>query len=650
MKWILLLAMITIIVVGVAIWRRRDAELKRFIDHYVQKKYPHLEFKIESASFVESQGVRLRGLHCLKRDTATSLIDIDEIFVECPLSVKSLIYRDFVPKQIVINHPVIHLPSADNAGIKQLADQFATDDKTPVKLPMFPISINGGRVVIPDRKKKEGLVSFESINLALHPPGTVFDDQSVASFWVFTGVAENSTVKHLEFRGELTQGLDDWNVKGLANNIDAGPDMLSTLLPSGELAEKFETFAGKTSCTFVAAKDSRVPSGIRFRIEGELFQGNIALPQLEHPISNIFIRYAVDESSIKLSRITGRSGPILFLADYEQDGLDTTGHGLFRAQLEELPLSNRTVEKLAPFIAIDAATLKERYEFSATAKARFEVERKEGKWQPRNVVLACNNLSVWTERFPYRLTGLTGNVSLDEHETLKFRFDSTENDQSLKIAGVFQNTLTDANGRVDIEARGYPIDERLIKSLPEDCRHSIAKLNAEGLLDANVTVRRLPPAEGVASSQTVPEERRRSAADTISSGVTGSAGNASIIPAKRLQLELYLGVRNGSMRFERFPYRITGVTGLIARKIEDHWEFPGFRGKAGTADIVATGGLAPNPQNPDNLVLNLRIDTKGLAFDEQLRSALALYPQYEIIRSLNVRGKANASIQIRYES
>ena len=641
--------MITVIVVGVAIWRRRDAELKRFIDHYVQKKYPHLEVKIASASFVENQGVRLRGLHCSVRDTANSLIDIDEVFIECPLSVKSLIYRDFVPKQIVINHAAIHLPSADGTGIRQWAKHFTTDDKTSVKLPMFPILINGGRVAFPNRKKKEGFCSFESINLGLYPPGTVFEDQSVSNYWVFTGGAENSTVKHLEFRGEVTEGVDDWNVKGLANNVDAGPDMLSTLLPPGELAEKIETFAGKTSCTFTAAKDTRVPTGVRFKIEGELFQGNIALAQLEHPISNIFIRYAVDESSIKLSRITGRSGPILFLADYTQDGLDSMGHGLFRAQLEELPLSNRTVEKLAPFVVIDAAALKDRYEFSATAKTRFEVERKDGKWHPRHVELTCNNLSVWTERFPYRLTGLVGNISLDERATLKFRFDSAENDQSLKIAGMFQDALTDANGRVDIEARGYPIDERLIKSLPEDCRHSIAKLNAEGLLDANMTIRRLPKAEGIASSQSVPEERRRTAADTISSGVTGHSGSG-MVEAKRLQLELYLGVRNGSMRFERFPYRITNVTGLIARKIEDHWEFPGFRGKAGSADIVATGALSPNPRNQDNLVLNLRIDTKGLAFDEQLRSALALYPQYEIIRSLNVRGKANASIQIRYEA
>lgn len=649
MKWMMLLAMITLVVVGIAIWRRRDSELKRYIDRYVQKKYPHLEIKIEKASFVENQGIRLRGLFCKKRSTGSALIDINEIFVECPLSLKSLLYREFAPKQIVINRPSVHLPSVDAKGIKSLMDQFMIGDHSGISMPMFPISVNNGRILVAERGKRNGVFSFESVHMYLTPPGTVFDDQSVSTTWTFTGGAGNSSVKHLEFRGELAGGVNDWNVKGLANNVDVSQDLISVLFPSGELAEKLDTFAGKTSCTFTAAKDLTSSLGFRFRVEGELFQGNFVLPQLGHPVTNVFIRYALDESSVKLSRMTGRSGPILFLADYTQSGLDSAGHGLLRAQLEELPLNNRMVEKLAPFVALDAAALQDHYEFSATTKARFQIERTDGKWHPRNVVLSCNNLSVRTERFPYRLTGLVGTLSLDEHETLKFRFDSTENERSLKIAGIFQHSLTDAVGRTDIEARGYPIDERLIKSLPEKCRPSIAKLNAGGLLDANISVQRLPRAEGVAHSQTVPEERRRSAADTITSGVTGDAGTG-MLSAKRLQLELYLGVRNGSMRFERFPYRITGVNGMIARKKEDHWDFPGFRGKAGTADIVATGGLYPNPNNPDNLALNLRIDATGLAFDEPLRSALALYPQYDIIRGLNLRGKVNTSIHIGYEA
>lgn len=395
----------------------------------------------------------------------------------------------------------------------------------------------------------------------------------------------NPYVKELRVRG-LAAG-PDWSAQGSVDSLDVAPllDVFKTQID--KRYNYLSALRGQTSFDFETANDKNAPLGVRFRIDGQIARGAAVLPILKFPLSDVDLKFSATENSVSLEKAAARCGATVLTAAYRQSGsLVAPTNAKFRVRLEDFPLDDALLKNLARRLdgrsdqialestlensgadldSIESPKIRSLikflndYQFSATTNADLTVEKSPqtaNRWTPTNVAIDGENLSLVCLKFPYRLDGLAGRVSLDRAETLTIDLGSAFNERKLKIAGKFETALSDPRGGVAIEGLGYPIDAKLLSALPESNRAEIARLRPSGTIDADVRISFVP-------------ER-----------------------SEPLRIKTSIGVRDASIQYDKFPLPISSIGGLI--KLEDGaWFFSNLSGKSGAARLRASGSLVP---------------------------------------------------------
>ncbi|MBP3530146.1 MAG: hypothetical protein J6K25_03050 [Thermoguttaceae bacterium] len=504
--------------------------------------------------------------------------------------------------------------------------------------------------------------------------------------WALTLSAANPYVQELNVRGCVD--AERWAFRGTADQLDVAAILQRLDAERQGRLGSLRNARGQTSFDFEIAADPTAPSGVRFRVDGELSRGAVASPLLKFPLSDVEIRYSATQDSLEVERFSARSGATTLAASYRQVGpISAPNEGALRLRLNDYPLDDAHLKRLAIENGAQANVESEKlrklvdflndYQFSATTNVDLTVEksaRTNGDWKPTNLVVSGAGLDLVCLAFPYRLEQLSGRVALDAAGALTIALRSEFNERSLKIDGRFDDALGTPSGSVEIEGLGYPIDARLLSALPASSRAELARMRPSGAFDANVKIDYAPNR------------------------------------AERLQVKTTIGVRDAAIQYDLFPLPISSIGGLIQME-KGAWVFSNLSGKSGAARLRASGSFVSGaalagangatnaqrsvyasapirlvsanvptsvPENaprgadfadfeppplvasiptppgaplpPDAWRFELTTDVEDFPLGEELSSALVRYDGRESFEKLGLSGKANGQIRVAYRS
>ncbi|MBR5626406.1 MAG: hypothetical protein IKW74_02145, partial [Thermoguttaceae bacterium] len=425
-----------------------------------------------------------------------AFFEAEEIFIEAPLSLSMLTEHRIIPQRIVLTRPQLYYnASQDNDYLESLKELLANNND----LEKCPIEIRDATLIITSNEEdtQEKGFRFSGLQISVTPPPAVkkSDNENrssspekqsrstptpvntISNYWTVQLDAANPYVKNLSLFARVTSDFSQWSLNGKYQNFGIGPDILkqlpdllkqSKLPPKADQTGSFpqlsvqtirssyaesetevkpdqqdniratclKTFQGQTTGNFSMGSDPQSPLGFRFQVNGEIFRGTIVFPILKYPVTEIFIQYHVTDETVQIKRLTARSGPVLILASYQQDDLILSPqNATFQAQLESFPLDSEVLHEFYPLFPPEAQNIFNDYQFSMTAKLNLLFQCEQGEWKPSQITLDCQNLDLLYKKFPYKMERLSGQLSLDQNEQLRFHFASSHEEENIQIEG-----------------------------------------------------------------------------------------------------------------------------------------------------------------------------------------------------------------------
>ncbi|MDO4586937.1 MAG: AsmA-like C-terminal domain-containing protein [Planctomycetia bacterium] len=715
------------------------------VQKILDKKFPQLNVSFESVKLIDTQGVLLRNIHCEpKIKSADSVVSFNaqEVIIECPIDIKTILNQKAVPQKITILRPTFFIKATHFQQLSQdflKFKPFSQIDDIP-----FPVEFREGKIIYEnnDNSQPKQLI-FGGIQGTLLPPEysqylnaesnnkenaqaknedkgmKLLNDKAVDDFvsendeefknsaiepltfsnqenksistfsqnvWRLKFSASNPLVRRINVSGKFDAVTKHWQLNGQIEQLDVGPELTKFVPLSKNVQSVLKTFESRTSFQFQLESDPKLERQFRVNLTGEAFRGNVKLPFLKYPISDIYIKYSLYNDLFKIERLTARNGSAYLLIDYLQNGLNSNPQeALLRVQLDEFALDDEILKGFYPFFPENLRKLLNEYQFSTLAKIQFVLNRRDNKWNPEHLSLDCIDLEGLYRKFPYKLENMSGQLTLDDKAKLNFLFRS-HNDQTLNqaeqilIRGDLADVLSDAVGQIEIEGLNYSLNKKLFEAIPKSFRQEIQKLHPDGLIDASLLFKLNSNSK---SSTSQLDESNFSAplnfSQTNNDQTVFAERNIGISPPnnsfeesnaqKPVEFCYLIGIRNASVRYERFPFMISDISGLI--KFENEvWSFSNFRGNNGSANVKATGYFAPNNLNylnrnglvsepssnsgfsneEQNRRFYLQLELNSFPLGEELQNAL-IHSQYrELLEKFHLRGKANAIVQLSYET
>lgn len=604
-NWSLLFGLLALIIVSIILYRRGNTELHQYVRTIVKEKFPQLDVEIGRIQLIEMQGLRLHSVRFIDPAKHQDLLTIEEIYLECPISIRKFLNNTIKPTRAVLRYPVFYV-SDQNSLLDQFRRLEPKKDKDQILLPLI---VQDGTLLFRNETNKKTIAepfSCSGIQIKVDPPEK--DDENAQ--WVFNGKISNAFLRKFEFNGSIQKDLADWHCSGSLMDLELNEDILALFPIPQYCSEKLKSFRGRTTFQFKANRSANSPLGYALKLDGELFRGSISLALLKYPVSDLFIRYSIMGNELKADRITGRSGPITILANYQQDGLLDPKSSRLKIQLDEFPLDHVILNEYTASFSPRIRSLLDEYVFSGIAKINLDLLNMDGKWKPNRVSVLCRQLEGYWKKFPYRYDQLEGQILLSENEELQFHFGGKQENQSIRIDGLFTNILGDSRGKVEIMGNGVALDSKLSKAVPPAFQKTLLELNPKGVIDTRMI---------------------------ITKGPNG------------IEPEYSINVRDTSIRYEKFPFPISNIAGTIQYK-NDHWSFMNLEGKGRSALVKASGVLVPDPHTANEKVLKLQLQFDGFPLGEDLENALVCFPQRDLIEKMHLHGKVNAQARILYET
>ncbi|MEZ6123068.1 MAG: hypothetical protein R3C49_07845 [Planctomycetaceae bacterium] len=299
------------------------------------------------------------------------------------------------------------------------------------------------------------------------------------------------------------------------------------------------------------------------------------------------------------------------LDDAEGDGAKISGNLLISHEpgagppaamfrVERFPVNNR----LRPILATWPRILRIFDSFSPegviSGQGRL-VQQTDGRWKPVDVTAEIHQGTAVYHRFQYPVQQLAGTIRQVSAETegqvpelpqftaddllLELNVHGKVGDVPLVTEGWLKNPGPTAESLFICKAADFPLDSRFQNALEDKQRRILDSLNLTGTATGTLRFYRPPGLDQIT------------------------------------QPTFDLDVFNATMRFEKFPYDITDLSGHVmfdgARK---KWTFAALRGRHGQGQLTAEGVFEGTPEPG---VLDLTIRARQAALDADLYNALS---------------------------
>ena len=614
--WGTLLIIIGAAVGGLIVYSRLNNEVQKYVAAELKKQYPHLDVRVGSAQIVENKGLVVKNIEFSVPKLfghPRTLLHIDELFIECSITLQSLYQKNPRISRIAVKKPILRVSRFPDGTFPELQFLVGKDDYARV-----PIEVESGILLYDDaRQPAAPPLRLSDINLTAVP-----EMQEETSRILVKGSADGDFFRRINFETEILPETQQWKFTANCRQFDWSDDLWQYLPPHSHIQER-PLFQGRFDFNVSAVSDPAAKLGCRFAVGGTLVHGRIDFPHINRTLTELSTRFEITNERVIIDKLTGSSDSARFDAAFVQEGLAFFGSQQQRAELtvnvRDLRFDGKLAEALAPFLNEATEELLARFDYEGVTHLHAQLLCQNGVWHPKNVSMQILEVGFAYRAFPYRLDQLTGNLYVDETAALHFYFTSKQ-DAPLKavIDGHYSNIFVDPAGRVEIIGENVPIDLKLIRTLPTEVQMVANSLHPTGKLKARL-IFELPPGD---------------------------------VPFNR-QFDIFLD--QIALRYDHFPYPLRDVTGFLTYN-GDIWQFHDVSGINGTAVVKGGGYLRPvggvydYAQKDETLEFVLHVLAEELPIDDQIIQALLNPHQRQLLQSLNVNGKVNLSAQIQYRT
>lgn len=603
-KWGLLITAVLGAGLAVLIAQRVDTEVSRYILAELRKKYPELEVEVDSVKLIDSKGITIRGLSLSdpKRPGGVPVLQVEEVFVDCPITIQTLLKQKTRVSRVTMRRPKLHLTRNHDGQFRELALLTPSDSSDRHAV----MRIVDGSLRYNDERRGDGrVITIDSIHLDLTPPGrhslhavsiqpaependtkeenrsenreesSAFQQEEAEATsasretvgrWTFQGHAKGAILREILFDGWCDPETSLWGIAGRVRQFEWFPELISFVpewkqnIANSELRRVLESFTGRVDFGFNILRDPAAPLGVRFTAEGGLSHAYITVPRLRKTFSEMTAKFRFGDHFAEIENMTAVNGTARLVINYRQIGLLNIEQGSITTSIRELDIDGLIIEQILPFLPPSTAELASKFTIEGKADIDAVGSWDGRKWVPRHIELQGRKAMFTYGEFPYMTNNLFGRIDFRNNEkgesVFSFDFETAAGETPhVGIVGRYADLLNDPNGGIEIRGTGVPINEKLMRMLPDKYRRIVASLRPKGSVNAIIRLSN-PPGDGP------------------------------------MHKEIAVGLDNCEITYEKFPYPLREICGQL-NMIDDSWSFENIFGRNESAEIHCKGYLVP---------------------------------------------------------
>lgn len=604
-KWGLVVSLLGALVGVPYLYQRVDEEIRQRIEQMLAEHYTDLTVTVRSARLVEDEGgIEILGVTISEPGAAgpqAQLAYFDELFVTCDSSLTDLVQHEPKISRIVVRRPQIQCTRRPDGS-------WSSARLLP--LPKFgerppEIRVESGTIEIFDPLQNPSTtISYHDLQLAIAPAVAGTPQAIGTNPLQIQGTFTGEHLRQVDVEGTIADSGQRWLLAGRVDALELSQELFEAL--PADLREQFRilnSIRARAQLTFRLQRDPSREKPFLFALDGQVVQGRIDDPRLPYPLNELRGKWSCDERGFVIHDLQAKNGPTTVQLSAQKTGYGETSPWALSMHCRKMMLDRQLVST--------APDVWRNYWNDFLPAGVVDVDLKlnyDGQEYHPDVQVNCVDTSFTYHKFPYRLERAQGTLRW-VGTSLQVSLTAQGGGEQVRIDGRFHELGPRPHGTLQIWGDNLRLDQQLVDALPERPREVVASLHPSGHFSVGARFWREP-------------------------GETAE-----------MQQQIQIRLNQGSIHYEKFPYPLTQVRGVIEAQ-NDHWTFRDLEGTNDGGRVTCHGSLMPAP-NGSELVLNLR--GTQVPIEDELRNALSP-PMQRLWNDLNPRGTLDVETQVRYQA
>jgi hypothetical protein len=545
----------------------------------LQALFPSSAIALESAHMRLLGGIAISELRLVRRDDASHTDFAYVPSARIYLDKEMLLGGKLALRKVELPRPRLRLVR-EKDGHWNWAGLLAQADP---RIAVPTLVIDDGMLLIVDRLAPRSLPPLEISHVKL----TLVNDP--LSTITIAGLGQSEMLGKVQFRATLRRDTHQATLRFQADGIALTEGLVSRLAclcPSNDLTGLSLVGTADLQASVQYRPGSSEP--LTYDVSLNIHDGKLQHPRLPLTLEHLQAAARCANGKLTLERLTARAGPAEISA--QATGLlpcvAANLSGSFN--IKHLPVTRELCARL-PW---NLTKLYDALRPNGQLSALVEFNRDNGQWRQRHCLMRPEGGTVLYDRFRYPVEQITGTLDLDLGERLlKIDVAGYGGPQPVFLQGSWKGTGLAADVRLDLQADGVAVDEKLINALPAAQQHLARSFHPAGRADLTAHIRHVPGAATYANTYQV-------------------------------------RFHDAFVKWDGFPYPVGKVTGTLVL-LPDHWEFRDFSGIRNGAEIHVRGNSFPRQQGAlpsQECRVVIEIEGKNVGIDSDLREALQPIP------------------------
>ena len=622
LKWMFFIAMVIAITIsagGVWLWKNSDRLMREQAFRTFDKAAPDLELQIDGIQLISTSSLRLTGIAIRDRAANRTILRAKEALATVD-ETQLMERQNVIVRSIRISGVEILLKRSEDGRWNWQNYKFHPLSDNP----LIPPS-----VILEDVRAQIQLAHGDGI-----PPASLIVTSPLfqaiprsAETYDFLGSLALPGAGNLAIHGACHLATKEWNLSGKLNGMRADQSLMNLAKSAApQFADRLQQLDSKIASVLPPPSETRTAAAspetsaivvggssvsprfiglldVDFRIEKrseqtvpdlrlkvEVRDGQLNCPLVPVQLSDVRATFFWDNSNVAFKLLNARDGDTLVTGQFAMELRDNAPAPTASVHLEKFPIT----KDLQPLLPEKSRKLFDHFQPNGTVSGDITVQQfPSGKWLPTSMDGFAENASLVFHKFRYPVTGVKATLKQRPLESTAATMDSVVLD--ITANGMLGNRPVGAQGWIrnpgpqleldfQLDVQDLPLDGRFRDALDEQGRKVVDSLNVGGLVTAKVNCHRNPGMD------------------------------------QPTDIQLFTTVREGSVRFHKFQYEITGLSGELSFDSKaKYWRFTNLHGWHDKGELTAGGSFRGLPAPG---VLQLTINAENAKLDSDLFNAL----------------------------
>ena len=622
LKWMFFIALaitIAMSVGGVWLWKNSDRLVREQAFRTFDKAAPDLELQIDSIQLSSTSSLRLTGIEIRDRAANQPILRAKEALATVD-ETELMERQNVIVRSIKISGVEILLKRSEDGRWNWQDYAFHPISDNPLIPPS--VILDNVRVQI----QLEHGAGIPPASLIVTSPLFQAVPKS-AEAYDFSGSLALPGAENLALNGTCNLTTKEWNLRGQVAGVEADQSLMDLAKSTApQLASHLQQLDAKIASVLPSPVESRTADASsqtnaivvggssgspRFfgildvdflvekrseravpdlRLKVEVRDGQLNSPVVPVRLSDVRATFFWDNSNVTFQLLNARDGDAMVTGRFAMELRENAPAPTASVHLEKFPIT-KDLQQLLPE---KSRKLFDHFQPTGTVSGDITVQQlPSGKWLPTAMDGIAENASLLFHKFRYPVTGVSATMHQRPLESGAATMDSVVLDivadgmlgsRPVQAQGFIRNPGPDLELEFHIDVQDLALDGQFRDALDGPGRKVVDSLNVSGLVTAKVDCRR--------------ESGRDQPTD----------------------IQLFTTVRDGSIRFSKFQYEITGLSGELSFDSKaKYWRFTNLHGWHDKGELNAGGSFRGLPAPG---VLQLTINAENAKLDADLFNAL----------------------------